>query len=35
MSRIGIRVGAEAKDIRYEDNRIECFATEISDLRKR
>jgi len=35
MSRIGIRVGAEAKDIRYEENRIEGFATDISDLRKR
>ena len=35
LSRIGIRVGAETKDIRYEDNRIEGFATDISDLRKR
>jgi nitrous oxidase accessory protein NosD len=35
LSRIGIRVGAETKDIRYEDNRIEGFATEISDLRNR
>jgi nitrous oxidase accessory protein NosD len=35
MSRIGIWVGAEAKDIHYEKNRIEGFATDISDLRKR
>jgi len=28
-------VAAEAKDIRYEDNRIEGLATDISDLRKR
>src|SRR6266568_1757847 len=35
LSRIGIRVGAETKDIRCEDNRIEGFATEIADLRTR
>jgi hypothetical protein len=33
-SRIGIRIGAETRDIRYVDNRIEGFATAISDLRK-
>ena len=33
-SRIGILIGAETRDIRIEDNRIEGFATPISDLRK-
>jgi Periplasmic copper-binding protein (NosD) len=33
-SRIGIRIGAKTRDIRYVDNRIEGFATAISDLRK-
>src|SRR5438876_10783861 len=32
--RIGILIGAETRDIRSEDNRIEGFATAISDLRK-
>src|SRR5258705_6700087 len=31
LSRIGILIGAEAKDIRYEENRIEGFATDVSD----
>jgi hypothetical protein len=31
MSRIGIRIGAETRDIRCEENRIEGFATSISD----
>jgi Right handed beta helix region len=35
QSRIGIRLGAETRDIRCEDNQIEGFATAISDLRKR
>jgi hypothetical protein len=34
MSRVGIRVGAQTKDIRFEDNRIEGFAVSVSDLRK-
>lgn len=34
-SRIGIRIGAETRDIRCEDNQIEGFAVPISDLRKR
>jgi hypothetical protein len=33
-SRIGIRIGAEARDIRCEGNRIEGLAVPISDLRK-
>jgi hypothetical protein len=33
-SRIGIRIEAQARDVRCEDNRIEGFATPISDLRK-
>jgi parallel beta helix pectate lyase-like protein len=32
MSRTGIRIGAETRDIRCEENRIEGFATAISDL---
>jgi len=35
LSRIGIRVGAGTNEIRYEDNRIEGFATDILDLGKR
>jgi len=35
LSRIGILIGAETRDIRCEDNLIEGFATAISDLRKR
>jgi hypothetical protein len=34
LSRIGILIGAETRDIRCVDNRIEGFATAISDLRK-
>jgi Right handed beta helix region len=34
MSRIGIRIGADTRDIRCEENRIEGFATSISDLRR-
>jgi Right handed beta helix region len=34
MSRIGIRIGSETRDIRCEENRIEGFATSISDLHK-
>ncbi len=34
MSRIGILIGAETREIRCEENRIEGFATPISDLRK-
>src|SRR5262249_21982325 len=35
LSRIGIRIGAEARDIRCLDNRVEGFATPVADLRKR
>ena len=34
MSRVGILIEAETKDIRCEDNQIEGFAIPISDLRK-
>lgn len=34
LSRIGILIGAETRDIRCIDNQIEGFATTISDLRK-
>jgi hypothetical protein len=34
-SRIGIRIGAQTRDTRCTDNRIEGFATEILDLRKK
>ena len=34
LSRIGILIGAETRDIRCVDNQIEGFATAISDLRK-
>ena len=34
-SRIGILIGAETRDIRSEDNRIEGMATSVSDLRKK
>ncbi len=34
-SRIGILIGAQTRDIRCTDNRIEGFATAISDLRNR
>jgi len=34
LSRIGILIGAETRDIRHADNRIEGFAVPISDLRK-
>ncbi len=34
LSRIGILIGAETRDIRCEDNQIEGFAIPISDLRK-
>jgi nitrous oxidase accessory protein NosD len=33
-SRIGILIGAQTRDIRSEENRIEGLATPISDLRK-
>ena len=33
-ARVGILIGAETRDIRCMDNRIEGFATPISDLRK-
>ena len=32
LSRIGIRIGAETRDIRCAENRIEGFAIPISDL---
>src|SRR5437867_11714847 len=32
LSRIGILIGAETRDIRCEENQIEGFATRISDL---
>ena len=35
LSRIGIRVGAETKDIRFEDNKIEGIAMPVSDLRRK
>jgi hypothetical protein len=34
MSRIGIFIGAETRDIHCENNQIDGFATAISDLRK-
>jgi hypothetical protein len=34
LSRIGILIGAETRDIRCADNRIEGFAIPVSDLRK-
>jgi len=34
LSRIGILIGAETRDIRCEDNQIEGFAIPIKDLRK-
>jgi hypothetical protein len=34
-SRIGIRIDAQTGDTRYAENRIEGFATEVSDLRKK
>src|SRR5262249_32601621 len=34
MFRIGIRIGADTRDIRCEENRVEGFATSISDLRR-
>ena len=34
LTRIGIRIEAETRDIRCLDNQVEGFATEISDLRK-
>src|SRR5262245_20035923 len=34
LSRIGILIGAETRDIRCRDNRIEGFSVPISDLRK-
>ncbi len=34
LSRIGIRIGPEARDIRCLDNQFEGFAIEVSDLRK-
>jgi hypothetical protein len=34
-SRIGILIGAQTRDIRNEDNRIDGFATPLSDLRRR
>jgi len=34
-SRIGIRIGAQTRDTRCADNRIEGFATEIADLGKK
>jgi hypothetical protein len=33
-SRIGILIGQQTRDIRCIDNRIEGFATPVSDLRK-
>jgi Right handed beta helix region len=35
LSRVGIRIGAETRDIRYDDNRIEGFTIPVSDLRQR
>ncbi|MBI5771370.1 MAG: right-handed parallel beta-helix repeat-containing protein [Verrucomicrobia bacterium] len=34
LARVGIRIGADTRDIRCRDNRIEGFAAEVSDLRK-
>ena len=34
-SRVGILIGPETRDIRCEGNRIDGFAVQISDLRKR
>jgi hypothetical protein len=35
LSRIGILIAAETRDIRCVENRIQGFAIPISDLRKR
>jgi len=35
MKRIGVRIGAQAGDVKLEENRIQGFAADISDLRRR
>ncbi|MCC7423414.1 MAG: right-handed parallel beta-helix repeat-containing protein [Planctomycetaceae bacterium] len=35
MQRVGVKIGSETKDITLADNRIEGFATEVSDMRTR
>jgi hypothetical protein len=34
MKRIGVRIGAKAKDVKLVENRIEGFAVDVSDLRR-
>ena len=34
QSRVGIRIGSKARDVRLIDNTMEGFAVEVSDLRK-
>jgi hypothetical protein len=34
LSRVGIRIGAQARDIHLRDNQVEGFALAVSDLRK-
>ena len=34
MSRVGIRLGAQTRDVRLIDNRAEGFAVPLADLRK-
>ncbi len=35
MSRIGVRIGAQANDVQLAENRIEGYSVAVSDLRKR
>lgn len=34
LARVGIRLGAQTRDIRMSDNQIEGFAVEVADLRQ-
>jgi hypothetical protein len=34
LSRVGIRIGAQTRDVRLIDNKMEGFAIDLSDLRK-
>lgn len=35
MKRVGVRIGAKAKDVRLADNRIDGYQVSVADLRKR
>jgi hypothetical protein len=35
MARVGVRIGAQAGEVRLVDNRLEGFATAVADLRKK